>query len=200
MYFFTADEHYSHTNICKYTDRPFESTKEMDSELIKKHNSVVSKGDIVIHAGDFTLINNPRVVHQKLISKLKGQHIFLKGSHDKWLTHNNYIFSKTIDKQHIVVCHYCMRIWHRSHYNSWHLYGHSHGKLEPIGKSLDIGVDNHNFYPWSLDEIINYMNLRPDNPNFIKPNFMKKPRKETNGNNNIMHYITNTNIYSHFKQ
>ena len=51
---------------------------------------------------------------------------------------------------HIVVCHYAMRVWPRSHYNSWMLYGHSHGKLAPQRKQWDIGIDNNNFYPISL--------------------------------------------------
>jgi calcineurin-like phosphoesterase family protein len=61
-----------------------------------------------------------------------------------------------------------MRTWARSHYNSWQLYGHSHGKLEPIGKQWDIGVDNNNYYPVSFDQITEIMKTRPDNPNLIK--------------------------------
>lgn len=41
----------------------------------------------------------------------------------------------------IVLCHYGMRVWDRSHYNSWHLYGHSHGALPSQGMSMDVGVD-----------------------------------------------------------
>ena len=37
-----------------------------------------------------------------------------------------------LDKpQLVVLCHYAMRVWDRSHYGSWHLYGHSHGNLPP---------------------------------------------------------------------
>jgi len=60
-----------------------------------------------------------------------------------------------------------LRTWPLSHYNSWHLYGHSHGKLEPIGKSWDIGVDANNYYPVSFARIHDIMQHRPDNPNFI---------------------------------
>jgi calcineurin-like phosphoesterase family protein len=60
-----------------------------------------------------------------------------------------------------------MRTWHRSHYNSWQLYGHSHGTLEPIGKQWDIGIDNNNYYPLSFEDIEMIMNRRPDNPNLV---------------------------------
>ena len=57
MYFFTADEHYGHTNIIKYCRRPFSTVQDMDRELVRRHNEVVKDSDTVIHAGDFTLQN-----------------------------------------------------------------------------------------------------------------------------------------------
>ena len=44
-FFFTADEHYGHTNIIKYCDRPFASVEEMDAEIIKRHNDLVGPQD-----------------------------------------------------------------------------------------------------------------------------------------------------------
>ena len=46
--------------------------------------------------------------------------------------------------------------------------GNSHGRLDPIGKSWDIGVDNNNFYPISFDKVSKIMEDRPDNPNLVK--------------------------------
>ena len=166
MYFFTSDEHYGHKNIIKYCNRPFNSVEEMDQELIRRHNLLVSSEDVVIHAGDFTLKKKQKA--HDYISCLNGKHIFLRGSHDAWLgtvgnTHE--IWEQTIQEQHIVVCHYAMRVWSRSHYNSWQLFGHSHGTLKPIGKQLDIGVDCHDFYPLSFDQVLKIMKSRPDNPN-----------------------------------
>jgi calcineurin-like phosphoesterase family protein len=54
-YFFTADEHYGHTIIIKYCERPFTSAEEMDAEIIKRHNDLVGPQDVTLHAGDFTL-------------------------------------------------------------------------------------------------------------------------------------------------
>jgi len=166
MWFFTADEHYYHANIIKYCNRPFTSVEEMNEILIQNHNEVVKNGDIVVHAGDFSFANKNKT--EEIIKQLNGIHIFLKGDHDKWLPpHATQIWQKKIDNCYIVVSHYALRVWPRSHYGSYHLFAHSHGTLKPIGKSWDIGVDNNNFYPLSLDQIIEIMKSRPDNPNLV---------------------------------
>jgi calcineurin-like phosphoesterase family protein len=190
MYFFTADEHYGHggktghEGIIKYCNRPFEDVKVMDEAIIENSNNVVKKGDIVIHAGDFCWFKKYYVKDSSdcvaaYVDQLNGTHIFLKGSHDRWMPRNKsiQIWEATIEKQYIVVCHYAMRTWARSHYNSWQLYGHSHGRLEPIGKQWDIGVDNNNFFPVSFDQIKGIMEERPDNQNLIRPEGERNGRR-----------------------
>lgn len=61
-----------------------------------------------------------------------------------------------------------MKVWVRSHYNSFQLYGHSHGNLPTEGKQYDVGVDNNNFFPVSLDKIIEIMRKKPCNFNLIR--------------------------------
>jgi calcineurin-like phosphoesterase family protein len=167
MYFFTADEHYGHHNIIKYCDRPFGTIHDMDAEIIKRHNEIVTEDDIVVHAGDFTLGEKSHA--KNYIDQLNGTHIFISGSHDYWLgkKHPLQIWVRKIEDETVVVCHYAMRTWPASHYNSWNLYGHSHGRLEPQGKQWDVGVDNNNFYPVSFDKLKNIMRLRPDNDNKV---------------------------------
>jgi calcineurin-like phosphoesterase family protein len=142
----------------------------MNETLISNSNSVVKGGDVVIHAGDFTLTKNRKKIQQELIDRLNGNHVFLKGSHDYWLPKNKSLqrWEGVIEDQYVVVDHYNMRTWARSHYNSWQLYGHSHGKLDPVGKQWDIGVDNNNFFPVSFDQIKEIMEKRPDNLSFIR--------------------------------
>lgn len=168
MYFFTSDQHLGHAKIIQYCHRPFSNVEEMNSTIIERFNSVVGKNDTTVHAGDFCWAKNHKEAQEKYISKLNGNHIFIKGSHDHWLPDfAQYMWRKEINGVLIVVCHYSMRTWERSHYNSWHLYGHSHGRLEPFGKSMDIGVDPNNFYPLSFEQIREYMNNRPNNFNFV---------------------------------
>lgn len=167
MYFFTADEHYGHNNIIKYCNRPFQNVEEMDEAITNNHNKIVSKCDTTIHLGDFTL--EKYEVAQRYIKQLNGSHVFIRGSHDYWMNKNYHeIWEKTVSGCKIIGCHYAMRTWAASHYNSWHIYGHSHGCLHPEGKSWDVGVDNNEFYPVSFDNLKEIMNNRPDNFNLIK--------------------------------
>jgi calcineurin-like phosphoesterase family protein len=94
----------------------------MNKEITKRHNEIVTSEDTVIHVGDFTLNQDA----EKYISQLNGHHIFLLGSHDRWLKNKRtiQIWEKLIEKHYVVVCHYAMRTWARSHYNSWNLYAH----------------------------------------------------------------------------
>lgn len=151
-FFFTSDEHYAHKNVIEYCKRPFQNLHEMDRILIENHNSVVTEKDTVVHLGDFTLKN--KTFAQSIIEQLKGNHIFIMGSHDKWLDNNEYIFRRRFNDKLVVGCHYAMRVWEESHYNSIQLYGHSHGTLPPQGNQMDVGVDCNDFKPVALDFIL----------------------------------------------
>lgn len=162
--FFTADLHLGHANIIKYCNRPFSSVDEMNNVLIVNWNSRIQPQDVVYVLGDFCWGNE-----KHYLDALNGNKILIKGDHDKWLPENTQrLMNIKNDGQSIVLCHWCMRVWWKSHFNSWHLYGHSHGTLEPIGKSWDVGVDNNRFFPLEFSDIKEIMNNRPDNFNLIK--------------------------------
>lgn len=172
MIFFTADLHFGHAKIIKYHQRPFADVYEMDKALIANWNSVVRNTDTIYCLGDFSF-----KARENYTEHLNGQIIFLKGDHDKWPKSNpdNYmmILKGLADCPRITLCHWCMRTWQKSHFNSWHLYGHSHGRLPAIGKSMDVGVDGNNYFPVSLDQLKKHMETRPDNPNKVKDRHAK---------------------------
>lgn len=178
---FTADTHFSHPRIIEYCNRPFKSVDEMDQAIISNWNNKIAPKDLVYHLGDFGF--GPIQKLREIKSKLNGHIEFIFGSHDKNLTSffksRRYLLRIKIEGQVIVLCHYAMRVWPESHYNSWHLYGHSHGRLENFGKSLDVGVDCWNFYPVSYEEIKQKMSKRPDNLNFVKK---EKNQEKCHGN------------------
>ena len=178
MIWFTADYHLSHKNIIKYTRRPFENIERMDEFLIQNLEERLSSGDVLYFLGDLTFSEQKAT---QFFENLTNQDIeihFIIGNHDSSnviKTASEYCASVSplkdirIEGQSITLCHYAMRVWNKSHFNAWQLYGHSHGKLQPVGKQYDVGVDNNKFYPVSFEELQDIMNQLPDNFNYISP-------------------------------
>ena len=160
--FFTADTHFNHGNIIKYCNRPFSDSKEMDEVLIENWNRVVKTTDTVYHLGDFGFLRTPEAVFSYR-KKLNGAIVLIVGSHDRRSVMQSSLgFLRIFDlytlrtsANDIVLCHWAMRTWHKSYHGSWHLYGHSHGRLAdfPDSLSMDVGVDVCNYTPMSLDEV-----------------------------------------------
>lgn len=185
---FTADHHFGHTNILKYANRPFENVDDMNESMISKWNEVVGSDDTVYYVGDFTLAGFEPFV--QYVMRLNGKIKFIPGGHDhRWLKDFDQfvvpsksghfaeilppLYSLEIPNKGkyplvIVLCHYPLLTWDRSHYGAFHLHGHSHGKIGKIGKSgmeeldpplkrgerMDIGVDCHDYYPVSLEKVL----------------------------------------------
>ena len=109
------------------------------------------------------------------LNKLNGRIEFVRGNHEKPLINaigmQNIPYMRHLKIENypqIVLCHFAMKVWDKSHFDSWHLYGHSHGTVENEGKSFDVGVDCHKFTPISVEEVAIIMESRPDNFNYIK--------------------------------
>ena len=170
--FFASDHHFYHKNIIEYNNRPFTDIYHMNEVLIERHNSVVTKKDIVYILGDFAFTSNEDDII-KIIKRLNGEIHFIAGNHDKPLFSERVYkhfqsFSKSSLKeiyvhdpdarggrQPISLCHYAMRVWNKSHHGAFHLYGHSHGSLpdDPTSRSFDIGVDCWDFTPVSYQQV-----------------------------------------------
>jgi calcineurin-like phosphoesterase family protein len=173
---FTADEHDGHRNILKHCNRPFADIQEQRNELIRRHNEVVRDGDTVYHIGDmFWRLRKTKEVLDYLYS-LNGTHRYVLGNHEEAirdlfnkhpdcpffgpLYERLYLNDKSTGTPGgIVLDHYAGLVWQNSSHHSWQLFGHSHGKLNKVVEnmpgllSMDVGVDSHNFYPVSLDQV-----------------------------------------------
>jgi len=165
MWWFTADQHFDHTNIMKHCNRPFSSVEEMNEHMIEIWNKYITGADVVIVAGDWTLHHKRQYVYEKFTKRVRGNVIFLKGNHDWWLKGDKYIYHRTIKGQGIAVSHYPMRTWKNHQHGWWNLHGHSHGTLAPLYNQLDIGVDvafqfYNEYRPFSFEEIKQIMEER----------------------------------------
>lgn len=162
--FFTSDTHFGHER-CAVSFRSFSSLEDMDELLIHNWNSVVKKSDLVYHLGDFGFKNIAE--YRK---RLNGNINLILGNHDNpnhCKLANFCSINQTkeikIDGMFFFLSHYSHRVWNRSHYNSAHLFGHSHGRLPAYGKSFDVGVDSHNYAPLSFEQVKAILNELPDN-------------------------------------
>ena len=165
--FFTSDTHWGHSRVIQYSNRPFANIDEMDEQLIKNWNSKVQPNDTVYHLGDFAFHREDQIF--KILSRLNGKIHLIVGNHDKQIIKNsqlqkqfqsisNYCELK-IDNQFIVMCHYPMLSWNKSHHGSWMLHGHCHGSIQHPwnGKLLDVGTDPMKYFPISFDKLIPIM-------------------------------------------
>jgi|SRR5579859_86237 len=168
--FFTADTHFGHARIIDLCSRPFETVEDMDEEMIARWNKVVGPDDFVWHLGDFTMKGAEEALAYR--QRLNGRIALIWGNHDRqsvrslpascWehLAGSRFATEVKVEGWDLTLCHYAMRAWNGSFHKtgkSLMLYGHSHGMLPPIHHSLDVGVDCWNFYPVSLDQILDYL-------------------------------------------
>ncbi|WP_103985119.1 metallophosphoesterase [Methylobacterium sp. 190mf] len=157
---FTADHHFGHANIIRFCGRPFADAGEMDEAMVERWNSVVGMRDEVWHLGDFAHRCGPNQ-QAEIFRRLRGRSIHLiRGNHDRksnlllpWSSIQDYA-EIHISGQMLVMFHYALRAWNKSHRGSLCLHGHSHGRLPNLPGSYDVGVDAWDFKPASLDEIV----------------------------------------------
>lgn len=175
---FTSDTHFGHANIIKYCDRPWSSAEEMDEAIVERWNEKVGHDDVVYHLGDVSFHKNEHHTAE-ILNSLNGQILIIPGNHDTHRTLNRIglwcenatvatsaLIERDINGKRIVLCHYAMRVWNKSHYGAWQLYGHSHGSLpdDPNALSMDVGVDPNNYAPVHFDEVAAHMatkNFKP---------------------------------------
>ncbi|MBW1783070.1 MAG: metallophosphoesterase family protein [Deltaproteobacteria bacterium] len=196
--FAVSDSHISHSNILIYTNRPWlrpgdivdgkfisneirtTRTEEMDNELIRRWNEVVSKDDTVYHLGDFVFA--PRKGGEAkiilILEQLNGKIHLIKGNHDHakqhfWERHGVTFYpdSYTIING-VMLCHYptyvevhddykdrtkmqrlkehFKRIYNKNNCR-YLLYGHSHNWISPQPRSWNCSVDVNDFRPIEVD-------------------------------------------------
>jgi calcineurin-like phosphoesterase family protein len=165
--FVTGDTHFSHKNICKYTNRPFESITDMNKKLIDNWNDVINPNDTVYHLGDFMFCKTLDDILNILLF-LNGHIYLIPGTHDSELIKilqrlqiaHQYIDIKLPihnihhNNNYIVMSHCPFETWERAHYGSIHLHAHCHGMSKMRKNRLDVGVDCCNLTPILLDDAI----------------------------------------------
>ena len=158
--FFTADTHFGHGGALGLFRRPFASVAEMDEAMISRWNESVGPADEVWHLGDFA-VRRSAVETARILAALHGDVHLIAGNNDGPKTVDLGDFASVheyleleIDGVHLVLCHYPFRSWNRMARGAINLHGHSHGRLQPLRRQLDVGVDAWDFRPIPLEQVL----------------------------------------------
>lgn len=177
-YFFTSDTHFFHEKIITYSKRPYLNRDVMNKALVENWNNVVGPKDIVYHLGDFALYKHSKELVD-LVNSLNGKIIWLLGNHDK-ISSKLYDSCKNIhqvthyleqnffvngEQKFLVMSHYPLFRWNKSHYGSYNLHGHCHGGINNLNtgtRRYDVGVDCNNYAPIELYSLISKIDSQVD--------------------------------------
>ena len=156
--FFTSDTHFGDHRTLNIHKRPFASVAEMDEAMIAAWNAVVREEDEVWHLGDFA---RKLAGVSALLTRLSGRKHLIRGNNDDpaiaavpgWENVADYR-EMEVEGRKLVLCHYPFRSWNGQHRGSINLHGHSHGKLKPMPRQHDVGVDARGFRPVTLEQLL----------------------------------------------
>ncbi|AHG49066.1 hydrolase (plasmid) [Rhizobium leguminosarum bv. trifolii CB782] len=159
MIYFTSDTHFGDPRVLRIDRRPFSNMSDHDAALISNWNDRVLPDDEIWHLGDFAAKRAGYA--EQLLSKLRGKKHLIIGNNDPaettsaigWSSVQHYA-ELTIDGQLLILCHYPFRTWNQMGKRSINLHGHSHGRLKPIPRQFDVGVDPRNLRPATLNELL----------------------------------------------
>ncbi len=158
--FFTGDTHFGDPRALRVDRRPWPDMAAHDAGLVANWNAVVAPEDEVWHLGDFALGPGPERIAE-LLAGLNGTKHLIVGNNDGpatlqaegWASVQHYR-EITVDGRMVVMCHYAFRTWNGTGKGAVNIHGHSHGRLSPITRQYDVGVDPQDYRPVRLADIM----------------------------------------------
>ena len=156
-----SDVHFDHGNIIKYCHRPFNTTNQMNRELLSNWNDAVNENDVVYYLGDMTYGRKRRPIDYWL-GRLNGKIFYVRGNHDKDVITRATIIS---DRFGIKYKDYNFLLMHDPHrpfgYESWIIHGDKHNNnlkdypfINQKNKTVNVCSEVVNYTPLNLDTII----------------------------------------------
>jgi calcineurin-like phosphoesterase family protein len=160
MIYFTSDTHFGDARVLRIDRRPFANMVEHDAALIETWNETIGPEDEVWHLGDVMSARSTEDA-DLLLSRLNGRKHLVIGNNDPvpvtqagaWESVQHYAEIRLGD-QLLVLCHYAFRTWNQMSKKSINLHGHSHGRLKPVPRQFDVGVDARRLRPVTLEELM----------------------------------------------
>lgn len=170
--FYISDLHFFHKNIIRLTNRPYTTVEEMNGDLIKRWNSVVSSNDTVYILGDIAYKFPDVESLLEVLNQLEGHKILIKGNHDDCLQYKsirdcfekieNYMEIEDEGRK-VVLFHYPMEDWNGKYKGAIHLFGHIHNNFSAIGGAIknriNVSCETVDFIPQTLSQLLLTKNI-----------------------------------------
>jgi len=162
MIYFTSDQHFGHTNIIKYCNRPYKNVDRMDNQLIKNWNAEIGESDVVYVLGDVTLKNKGHKEWlREVLRRLNGHKHLILGNHDVMpaFTYVDIGFESVHTSYHVeipkigtvnLVHDPALAVTDR---DALFLCGHVHTLYTKVGNVINVGVDVWKYAPVSEVQI-----------------------------------------------
>ena len=193
---FTSDLHFGHDKEFAYGPRGFQSVEENDKTIIERINEFVQQDDDLYILGDIMLNDNENGINN--LNKLNGKIHIILGNHDTNSRISLYSqLEQVVEVTYATMIKYKKGLFYLSHYptftanyeeeGSWYkniinLYGHTHQQTNFFNDNpfmYHVGVDSHDCYPVSIDEIIIDIQKQRDLTK-IKNNVILKEKENLN--------------------
>ena len=171
MVYFTSDLHFYHDKDFIWQARGFKSIDEMNAEIVRRWNEIITADDYVYILGDLTLGKVEEGL--KLIAQLNGNLHIIRGNHDTDKKEEKYLeLPNIVTVEFATIYKYKKVIFWLSHYPTitsnydddkpWAkhlvcLFGHTHQEQPFYNDNpymFNVGMDAHNCTPISIEEII----------------------------------------------
>ena len=161
-YWVISDTHFGHHGVTKFLKsdgsklRPYDTIEEMDDALVDNWNSLIKPNDRVYHLGDVVI--NRRAL--PTLDRLNGKKVLIRGNHDIFrLSEYTQYFEdvrsyKILSKERIIMSHIPVHPDQLSSRWVANVHGHLHGNILEDQRYINVCVEQTNFKPISLDDII----------------------------------------------
>jgi calcineurin-like phosphoesterase family protein len=164
---FISDTHFSHTNIIKYTGRPFETVEEMNHCLIKNWNDCIDADDQVFFLGDFGLGDVDHL--HSICSQLTGHKICIRGNHDRNASYMMRVgFSIVLEVAFLKIGQHTVELIHIPSNEApslFQLHGHVHEKRPSkiVSNQLNLCVEVWDYKPVAEKTILSLLDKSAKN-------------------------------------
>lgn len=168
--YYISDLHFNHKRIIELCNRPYATVEEMNEDMIRRWNSVVTDKDEVYFLGDAGMPKNVRTQKEiaDLMKRLNGTIHLIEGNHDHKIIKDTYFrkIFKSISSykrikdngRDVMLFHYPIEDWDGKYRGSYHIHGHIHNNKEAIKTVIpnrfNVSAEVIDYTPKTLDQLI----------------------------------------------